>query len=126
MMPETEEWVQKGEGNWNVANRELTTDTPVWDVICFLAQQCAEHYLKGYLEEHGIRFRKTHNLVMLHGLSGGGLTELDGLVQDLDSLTTLGIEVRYPGMNADEHVANDLVRIAGEVRSVVRSKLGLS
>jgi hypothetical protein len=37
MKPETEEWVEKAEGNWEVAVRELGADAPVWSVVCFLA-----------------------------------------------------------------------------------------
>ena len=51
MKPETEEWVAKAEGNWAVAGREIQANNPVWDIVCFLAQQCAEQYLKAFLEE---------------------------------------------------------------------------
>jgi HEPN domain-containing protein len=126
MKPETEEWVEKAEGNWEVAVRELGADAPVWSVVCFLAQQCAELYLKAYLEEHQIGFRKTHNLEELHRLSAGALRELDHLVLDLVSLTNIGIEARYPGRSTDRNIAQDMMRIAGEVRTVIRSRLGLS
>ena len=126
MKPETEEWIDKAKGNWGVAQREMGAHSPVWDVICFLAQQCAEHYLKAYLEEHRIRFRKTHDLEQSHNLSGGTLPELDPLTPDLVALTNIGIEARYPGMNTDKNIASNMMRVAEEVRTVVRAKLGLS
>lgn len=126
MRPEAEEWISKAEGNWQVANRELGTSAPVWDVICFLAQQCAEHYLKAFLDENRIDFRKTHDLAFLHKLSQGLLPELDAYRQDLIYLATIGIEARYPGMNTNKKIAGDMLLIAGEVRSIIRSKLGLS
>lgn len=44
MKPETVEWINKAEGDWAVAQREMQAPDPVWNVICFLAQQCAEKY----------------------------------------------------------------------------------
>ena len=49
MKPETTEWIDKAEGDWTVAHREMRTANPVWNVVTFLAQQCAEKYLKAFL-----------------------------------------------------------------------------
>lgn len=38
---------------------------PNYDAGCFHAQQCAEKYLKARLQEAGIHFAKTHNLLHL-------------------------------------------------------------
>src|SRR5579884_3145148 len=51
MKPETLEWVEKAEGDLKVARREMEAGDPVWNVVCFLAQQCGEKYLKAFLEE---------------------------------------------------------------------------
>ena len=45
MKPETLEWIDKAEGDWKVAQREMRAADPVWNVASFLAQQCAEKYL---------------------------------------------------------------------------------
>jgi HEPN domain-containing protein len=126
MKLETEEWVAKAEGDRQVALREMQAATPVWDVICFLRQQCAEKYLKAFLEEHNIQFLKTHDLVVLLNSSAGRLSELDPHKQDLAYLSTLGIAARYPGTEADRQAAEDAERISEQVRTVVRNKLGLS
>src|SRR2546423_5847094 len=123
MKPETEEWIAKAEGNWNVANREMQATNPVWDIICFLQQQCAEQYLKAFLEEQGISFRKTHDLVVLLASAAGLLKELDPHRQDLAYLGTLGIAARYPGTEADQKAAEDSTRIAETVRDTIRLKL---
>ena len=65
MKPETREWIDKAEGDRKVARREIQTADPVWNVVCFLAQQCTEKYAKGFLEEHNIAFQKTHDLLVL-------------------------------------------------------------
>ncbi|MBI3989808.1 MAG: HEPN domain-containing protein [candidate division NC10 bacterium] len=124
MKPETAEWVDKAEGDWKVAQREIQTADPVWNVVCFLAEQCAEKYLKAFLEVHNIVYGKTHDLVMLLNLSGGLLPELDSQRQPLAHLSTFGIAARYPGMSADRQAAENAMSTAKEVRAVVRAKLG--
>jgi HEPN domain-containing protein len=42
----TAEWVQKAEGDFTVAQKMLRAcKNPVYDAVCFHAQQCAEKYL---------------------------------------------------------------------------------
>ncbi len=126
MKPETQEWIDKGEGDRKVARREIQTADPVWNVVCFLAQQCAEKYLKGFLEEHNIVFQKTHDLLVLLNSSRGLLSELDSLKPQLAHLSIFGIATRYPGTQADEEAAEDAMQTTEVVRTVVRTKLGLS
>ena len=126
MKPETQEWIDKAEGDRKVTQREMHTADPVWNVVCFLAQQCAEKYMKGFLEEHNLVFQKTHDLVVLLNSSGGLLSELDSLKPQLAHLSTFGIATRYPGTQADEPAAENSIKAAEEVRTVVRTKLGLS
>lgn len=58
MKQRTKEWIAKAEGDWTIAQRERLADDPVWDGISFLVQQCAEKYLKAFLEEHGVLSRR--------------------------------------------------------------------
>ena len=125
MKPRTIEWIEKAEDDLKMAQREMRASDPVWDGICFHAQQCAEKYLKAFLEEHNIAFYKTHDLVVLLNAAGGSLTELDSLRSELAYLSTFGIAARYPGVRADQQAAEKAFKIAEEVRMVVRSKLGL-
>ncbi len=126
MKPETQEGIEKAEGDRKVARREIQTVHPVWNVVCFLAQQCAEKYLKGFLEEHSIAFQKTHDLLVLLNLSGGPISELDSLRLQLAHLSTFGIATRYPGTQADKQAAENAIQTTETVRTVVRTKLGLS
>ncbi len=125
MKPETAEWIDKAEGDWKVAQREMQTADPVWDVVCFLAQQCAEKYLKAFLEEHNVVFQKTHDLVVLLNLSGEWLPELDSQRRQLARLSTFGIAARYPGAQADQQAAEDAIRTAEKVRAAARARMGL-
>lgn len=125
MKTETQEWIDKGEGDRKVAQREMQAADLVWDVVCFLAQQCAEKYMKGFLEEHIITFPKTHDLLVLLSSSGGLLPGLDSLKPHLAHLSTFGIAARYPGVQADRRAAEAAIKTAEAVRTIVRAKLGL-
>jgi HEPN domain-containing protein len=125
MKPETSEWIDKAEGDWTVAQREMRTSNPVWNVVSFLAQQCAEKYLKGFLEEQNIAFGRIHDLVVLLNSTGGLLPELDSHRQALAHLGTFGIATRYPGAQADRQAAEDSMKTAESVRTIVRARFQL-
>jgi HEPN domain-containing protein len=62
----TQEWISKAEGDWATLMREYRArKNPNYDAVCFHAQQCGEKYLKARLQEAGISFAKTHNLLHL-------------------------------------------------------------
>lgn len=107
MKQRTQEWISKAEGDWTMAQRERQAPHPVWDGICFLAQQGAEKYLKAFLEEHSIPFAKTHDLVYLLDLAVGQLPALDAIRGQLAHLSTFGIAARYPGTKADKTAADN-------------------
>lgn len=47
MKPDFDEWINKAEGDWRTAGRELSADAdPTHDAVVFHAQQCVEKYLK--------------------------------------------------------------------------------
>jgi len=126
MKRETTEWIDKAEGDRKVAQREIQSSDPVWNVVCFLAQQCAEKYLKAFLEANNIAFQKTHDLIVLLNTSGGLLPELSTERQALAFLGAFGIAARYPGSQADRLAATNSLQTAELVRTVIRSKLALS
>ncbi len=97
MKLETQEWIEKAEGD-----------------------------LKALLEEQIVVFRKTHDLVELLDLSGGQLPELDSLRTKLIHLSMFGITSRYPGVRATQQAADEALHTAEAVRRVVRPKLGFS
>lgn len=122
----TTEWVAKTEGDWKVARREHGVARPVWDAVCFHAQQCAEKYVKAVLEENGIAFPKTHDLVLLVNSGGKLLSQLLLQREALSHLSTVGIVARYPGTTSDRQSAKEAIRMAREVRSVARAVMGLA
>ena len=66
MKPITQEWVDKAEGDFATAQREIEVDNnPNYDAVCFHSQQCIEKYLKACLQENNIAFGRTHDLTKL-------------------------------------------------------------
>ena len=125
MKQETVEWIDKAEGDLKVAAREIQTADPVYHVICFLAQQCAEKYLKALLEEHNLPYSKSHDLVALIDKSHDLFSELSRKRERLAHLSQFGIAARYPGMGLDREDAEESMSTALEVRATVRLRLGL-
>jgi len=97
MKPLTSEWVEKAEGDFATAERELNAENrPNHDAVCFHAQQCAEKYLKACLQEADIRFRKTHDLSDLLNSALAVDSSWESLRADLNSLSAFAVEYRYP------------------------------
>jgi len=66
MKPLTREWVEKAEGDFQVAAQIMRQRKQrVHDAACFHAQQAVEKYFKARLCEAGVAFPKTHDLVAL-------------------------------------------------------------
>ena len=122
----TLEWVEKAEGDYRTAEREILAEPPNYDAASFHAHQCAEKYLKARMMEAGIVFPKTHDLASLLQLLPHSGPEWEVLRPKLDTLTSLGIEVRYPGVSADAEDAQEALETARIVRRLVRSLLGFS
>ena len=69
MQPVTLEWIEKAEGDFRTALREMRArKQPNYDATCFHAQQCAEKYMKAFLQEKLVPVDKTHDLLRLLSL----------------------------------------------------------
>jgi len=127
MKPLTAEWVQKAEDDFIVAQKMLRArKQPVYDAVCFHAQQCAEKYLKAYLQEHNRDIPKIHKLLDLLKLCKEEDSSLEILLSDLKELERFAINVRYPGTSADKDEAKISLKAAQTVREFLRQRLGVT
>jgi HEPN domain-containing protein len=127
MQPLTMEWIAKAEGDFTTAERELRArKAPNYDSACFHAQQCAEKYLKACLQEANTPFPRTHDLEVLLDLLLPISTNWRTLRPAAQQLTSLAVDVRYPGYMADKARASDALRACRAVREVARQSLGLT
>jgi len=147
MKPITQEWTEKAEGDYRVAADQWEKDKPVYDAICFHAQQCIEKYLKAWLveheidfpqgrtarrvvrhlkawlTEHEIDFPRIHDLELLGRLCIPSLPEMSELLDRLRLLTSFAVEVRYPGITAEKEDAEMCWQAAMEIREPLRIHL---
>ena len=122
----TREWVQKAEGDFQTAQREIRArKLPNFDSACFHAQQCIEKYFKARLQEAGIAFPHTHDLVSLLALALPLQPLWTGLNASAKILTQHAVKARYPGSRVTRSQAKDAVIRCREIRSLVRQSLGL-
>ncbi len=127
MNPLTVEWVDKAEGDFTTALRELRArKSPNYDAACFHAQQCVEKYLKAHLQEAGIAFSKTHNLTVLLDLLLPIEPNYDIFRPKLLALTAFAVAYRYPGTSADKDTAREALKFCQEVRQAIRLSLGFT
>ena len=123
----TAEWVDKAEGDYATAGREIRARRhPNYDAACFHAQQTAEKYLEAFLQEHRVAFPRTHNpieLVELCLVVDPGFASLRNALVLLDSYA---VRYRYPGDSADKAEARQALRAAAGVQAFVRQKLGIA
>lgn len=126
MRPITKEWIDKAEGDWATARREMRArKDPNYDGVCFHTQQCAEKYLKARLQEANIAFSKTHDLIKLLKAVLAAEPSWNVLEGDLVPLSDFAVEYRYTGISATRTEANSAVAHCRKVRRVVRGALGL-
>ena len=126
MNPLTLEWIDKAEGDWITAGRELRARVrPNFDAACFHAQQSAEKYLKAVLQEYGQPVPRTHNLLDLMAICLKIEASYGLLRADLLALDPYAVRFRYPGEIADRAEARQAWQAAKAVRQFTRSKLGL-
>jgi HEPN domain-containing protein len=122
----TLEWVSKAEDDWKVAQREFRArKSPSYDAACFHSQQCAEKYLKARLEEAGIAFAKSHNLVALLAMVLPVEPLWATLHHRLNALNSFAVAYRYPGASATKTDARDALKDCREVRRFARRAFGL-
>jgi len=89
------EWFNAGESDYLYAEVGIK-EKEVFPQVCFLAQQVAEKYLKGFLIMNDIEPPRTHELLKLLGLCIKIKPELDEIRNVCELLTGFYIESRYP------------------------------
>jgi len=127
MNPLTLEWIEKAEGDFVTAGRELRArNAPNFDASCFHAQQMAEKYLKAVLQENNQPIPRTHNLIDLLAQCLTIEASFNFIRSDLIQLDRFAVRFRYPGEKAERQEAKTAYRSAQVARQFIRTRLGLS
>ena len=122
----TTEWIQKAEGDYNTALRELRARRcPNYDAVCFHAQQTAEKYLKAFLQERAASLPRTHNLIELLEICLSVDPAFELMRRPLVLLDRYAVRYRYPGESAEKDEARATIQATTVVREIARIRLGL-
>ncbi len=126
MNPLTLEWIEKAEGEFIAAVQVLYGSNPITHVLCLLAQQCVEKYLKAWLQENNIPFQRTHDLEELLNLILPSMPAWGAWQPGLSKLTEHAADSRYPQTIATASDAENAMRICGDVRDAIHTYLKVS
>jgi HEPN domain-containing protein len=122
----TQEWVDKAEGDFATAQRELQVqEMPNYDAVCFHSQQCVEKYLKACLQEENIAFNRIHDLSRLLDLLLPVEPGWETLRPTLEVLTAYAVEFRYPGISANQELGAQSFEDCVKVRQIIRQYFSL-
>lgn len=116
-------WTRQADQDYRALVRLAPDDTP--DVACFLAQQCAEKYLKALIAASGADPSRTHDLGELRGELPDAAVVGGEVAAALRFLHPFAVVVRYPGADANAEDATRAVACARTVRTWARELLGL-
>lgn len=125
MNPITLEWVEIAEGDYDAAKQIQQGPNPIYRIICFHAQQCAEKYLKAWLQEANIPSPRTHNLVELLSLILTAQPAWNSWKVDLAELSKHAVDTRYLGQLPTAADAEQAMQTCEMVRQAVRTELKL-
>ncbi|MDO9130526.1 MAG: HEPN domain-containing protein [Anaerolineales bacterium] len=122
----TKEWVDKAEDDFHSADLLLHAgEVPIPNTACFHCQQCAEKYLKAYLQEHMVEFDRKHDLIPLLNLCVSLDKDFQAIKSELQKLDRYAVIVRYPGINIKAETAEAALDAAERIRGFVRKKLNV-
>ena len=123
MNPLTLEWIQMAESDYASARHFHQGQKSMYDIICFLSQQCIEKYLKAWLQENNVPFTKTHDLERLLGLIVPSIPDWHVWQADFSVFSEDAIDFLYPGKYATAKDALQAIHTCTEVRQAIRSEL---
>ncbi len=89
------DWLRRARSDLSLAAIPLPQGV-LYNELCFHAQQAAEKAIKAVLVHCGIEFRKAHDIDYLMTLLPPGVA-LPPEIEDLVSLTSYAVMLRYPG-----------------------------
>ena len=121
----TLEWIEKAEEDYAIVLLIQREQKPMYNSICFHAQQCIEKYLKAWLQEADIPVPRTHNLKELLQLIVPTFPIWHTWESDFSTLAKHAVAIRYPGDSATIDNASHAMHICTEVRQAVRQQLKL-
>lgn len=115
-----QEWQRRGKMDLSSAEHLLSMRPVPVEIVCYLCQQSAEKYLKGYLVLHGNNPPKIHDLNELCRFCAGFSDTFRQIADQCSDLTAYSVQPRYPmGLTLEESDMRQALSSARAVRDFV-------
>lgn len=92
----------------------------------FMQSSALKKYLKGFLTCHQIEFPKTHSIETLVGLCKQVVSTIEAELEDVEILSSYGVEVRYPDevyYDIPKEDAEEAIELSKKVKAFVLRQL---
>lgn len=117
-------WIEKADGDFEVAERELNAASrPNYDAVCYHCQQCIEKLLKGALIGRDVDPPYVHDIAYLTKLLRESGFTLYAEERELRLLSQSAVVFRYPGENATPDDAKEVMAICTRLRDALKELL---
>ena len=119
------QWLNKADKDLMSAEKELASENPITETICFHSQQAAEKYLKAYLVKNGKPPPRTHDIGIVLRECATLNKDFELIKKDAVKLTIYGVVIRYPDDFYEPTIeeAKEAVEIAKKVKEFVEKKI---
>lgn len=122
----TIEWIEKAEGAWDAAQSLYRVRKHShYSHVCFHTQQCAEKYLRAWLQEADVATTKVPDLTKLFAHVLAIQPNWTILQASINSLAPYSSAILYPGQSATKDNAKVALANCREVRRVIRLAFNL-
>jgi len=121
-----EEWLAKGDEDFEFASLNLRADHSFFAQICFHFHQAAEKYLKAFIIAYDLEFRKIHELPLLLKICRSHDPSLINLQDNCEYLDAFYLDTRYPvhwPTNYSKDVAQSAFQASSKIRDLIKEKL---
>jgi HEPN domain-containing protein len=119
-----EAWLLKAENDLIAAKLLIENDRTL-DTAIYLAHQCAEKSLKGFLVLRGYQIQKTHNLIHLLELCYDFDGQFWTLLKEVKYLNPFSVKFRYPAdfLSPETTQVEEALRCAEKIFQFVQSRV---
>jgi HEPN domain-containing protein len=114
------EWLEKAQGDIDVARRIAGLDRPSYDAIAFHCQQDIEKLIKAAMAARGVEPPKVHDLPELSRRARALGLDWSWPMTELRTLTMAAVHARYPGFKITPETAQELLSISERIWSSLR------
>jgi HEPN domain-containing protein len=113
------EWFKFANNDFTTVMLAIKEEEPPLSTICYLCQQAAEKYLKGYLISKGWILKRLHDLSALLAECQLYDRDFEALRDAVITLNPYSVEARYPGDRVTDFSGEDAKTAAEKAEEII-------